>query len=55
MIINGKNVMTTEERKEIVELLVKNGFWRSMLNACTNEQLSKKLRLFRDEQASETA
>ena len=51
MIINGKNVMTNDERKEIIELLVKEGFYRSMLLACDDKQLSKKLREFRAEQA----
>jgi hypothetical protein len=49
MIVNDVKVMTSEERKEIIELLVANGFWRSMLLACTDKQLSKKLRLYRQE------
>lgn len=50
MMIDGKNVMTIDERKEIIELLVKNGFYRSMLLACDDKQLSRKLREFRAEQ-----
>lgn len=49
MIINGVNVMTAEERKEIIDLLVKHGFYSSTLLACTDKQLAKKLRLFRAE------
>lgn len=49
MITNGRNVMTTYERKEIVELLVKNGFYRAMLNVCTDKQIADKLRAFRAE------
>ena len=52
MIIDGKNVMTADERKDIVELLVSNGFCRSMLNACTDKQIAGKLRAFRAEQVN---
>lgn len=41
--------MTKDERKEIVELLVKNGFYRSGLNECNDKQLAKCLRDFRAE------
>jgi hypothetical protein len=54
MIINGKNVMTSGERVEIVELLVENGFYRSMLNSCTDKQLAEKLRYFRQECSSKS-
>jgi len=49
MIVNGVNAMTAEERAEIVELLVKNGFHRSLLATCTDKQVADELRQFRAE------
>ena len=51
MIINGENVMTIEERKEIIELLVKNKFLRDVLNSYPDKILAGVLREFRQEEA----
>lgn len=50
MIVNGVNVMTADERKEIIELLVKNGFLRDVLDSYTDKILSGVLREFRREE-----
>ncbi len=52
MMINGQNVMTNEERKEIVDLLVKNGYNRAGLVVLDNKTLARVLREFRAESAN---
>lgn len=42
--------MTNVERIEIIELLVKEGFYRSMLLSCNDKELATKLREFRKEE-----
>lgn len=49
MIINGMNVMTTEERKEIISLLVQNGYNRGDFDLMDDKAVAKCLREFRAE------